>query len=441
MKALRALGLAIVIAMVGGSSACGVRDREDSGSSSDKMSPVDRFLAGRGSYVADPSLAKSLAAMERSESERRARAWAVAERVLAPVAIDGGSVPRFQTWYSREEIQPIFGRVLSNMSKADIAAHKPPTHAQVDEAFEWEAKRITATPGWERQVEPRRAEFQDGGAANLGGPERVLMSPEALGHMFLNYGAMLDCMNGRFPGANDPPPSDTNFAPCVGTEFPAGAAIVKARWIPEFLPLASFDTSAEGLARTLTLGEWTTERTASPGPELIYTMRTPTGIKQRLAAVHIMTKELRDWIWITLFWSETPTADFGEDRPPGITGPMASLKMCVVVGYDEQAPAPSSDTSSLGRALATTRSFGPRTWCSNPYLEEGPHAATTSCIGCHQHAGTDLGMTAILETFPDGSRAKLRRNFPADYTFVTTSVGNIDATNLMKSKVDQALGD
>jgi hypothetical protein len=264
------------------------------------------------------------------------------------------------------------------------------------------------------------------------------MSPAFVGHLFSNYDSILRCMNG-FPAATDAPPSETNFAPCVGQEFPAGAALVKARWVPETLPLEAFDTSADALSTTLATAEWgPAPRTATPDEQSIYTMRISSGLRMRLAALHIVTKELRDWIWISLFWSDTPSSDFGADRPADFTGPFGSYKMCVVVGYDEGDPGDPTLPPSLGSALAATRAFGPRTWCSNPYLEHGTANAKTNCIGCHQHAGTDLMTSAILEgpsAFPDGSRAKSRMNFPADYTFTTTT--GLDLGSLLKAKVDQ----
>jgi hypothetical protein len=169
-------------------------------------------------------------------------------------------------------------------------------------------------------------------------------------------------------------------------------------------------------------------------------MRLSNGIRMRLAALHIITKELRDWMWVTLFWSDTPSTDFGEDRPAELTGPFANYKMCTVVGYDEgdNTVTPDAPDTSLAKALDATRAFGARTWCSNPYLEEGPGNAKTNCIGCHQHAGTDLMTETIIQgptAFPDGARAKVRSNFPADYTFVTST--GLDLADQLKAKSDQ----
>jgi hypothetical protein len=337
----------------------------------------------------------------------------------------------------------MFEHILLGQSEADRKAHVPPTPEMVEETFSWAANRATTLASFSAdRLAKRRAEIAAGGTATLGGQERVLMSPALVGHLLTHYDAMIRCL-GSAPDESAPPPSDTNFAPCVGEEFPVDAAVVKARWIPNTGPIDVFDTSATALKTKLGAGDWgDATGSASPSADAIYTMHVTPTLDARLVALHVVTKELRDWTWITLFWSDAPTTDFGADRPDAIAGPWASYKMCAVVDYDERddggAPSARAGDASLAASLAVTRGFGPRSWCSNPYLEKGAHNATTNCIGCHQHAGTGLGTDAILgdsASFPDGSRARVRKNFPADYTFVTTS--GLDLASLMRDKLDQ----
>jgi hypothetical protein len=140
-----------------------------------------------------------------------------------------------------------------------------------------------------------------------------------------------------------------------------------------------------------------------------------------------MTKELDHWLWITLWWSETPNDDFGADRPKSIDalgGPWGSYKMCVTTAFGEEDPLPSGGFDmahpSLASALAAVYAGkGAPTWCSNPYLEEGHGNAGTNCIGCHQHGGTELRSEDIL-LFSDFGRPARRNNFPADYSWATT---------------------
>ncbi len=67
---------------------------------------------------------------------------------------------------------------------------------------------------------------------------------------------------------------------------------------------------------------------------------------------------------------------------------------------------------------------GGASWCSNPYLERGHGNAGSNCIGCHQHGGTELTSEEVL-LLPDHGRTLLRNNFPADYSWATTSGDNL----------------
>jgi hypothetical protein len=195
--------------------------------------------------------------------------------------------------------------------------------------------------------------------------------------------------------------------------------------------IPAFDTSAAGLEKALGDSAWGEGQGAfDPGPSEIHTMRQ-SGNVYRLTGMHLVTKELRDWVWITLWWSPEPDADFGADRPAslGSLGPeWAHYKMCVVTAYDELDPDPrgGAANATLGDAHAKVRALaGAQSWCSNPYIELGARNAMTNCIGCHQHAGTP-GLTSqkILadeDSFPSSSRKKTRANFPSDYLW---SFGN-----------------
>jgi hypothetical protein len=410
---------------------------------SNATTPLDRLIIGQAAgYNADLDLKNHAEELSASQAARRASAWAIVERVIEPVPVDGGgTLPRFQTWYGKDEIVPMFEHILLGQGEADRKAHVPPTPAMVEDAFEFMAKRATTLASFSAdRLAQRKAELAQDGTASLGGQERVLMSPALVGHLLTHYDAMIKCI-GNAPAADAPPPSDTNFAPCVGEEFPPDAVMVKARWVPNIGPLDLFDTSAASLTKMLTAGQWgDPSGQADPGPDAIYTMHVSDGLDSRLVALHVVTKEIRDWVWVSLFWSDTPKTDFGADRPAGITGVWNGYKMCTTVDFDEgdTGASDSAFDPTLAAALSATRAFGPRTWCSNPFLERGAHNGVTNCVGCHQHAGTNLGTDDILtgpNAFPDGSRAQVRKNFPADYTFVTTS--GLDLASRLRDKLNQ----
>ncbi len=228
------------------------------------------------------------------------------------------------------------------------------------------------------------------------------------------------------------------WAACLQNAFPVDAVVIKADWrrVLPGMPLAVYDTSAAGLTRRLSPDAkfaWGPgDGTAEPGPDDIYTAEMANGNVYRLAAMHIMTKELDHWLWITLWWSpsDASDSDFGADRPAAIKalgGPWGHYKMCAVTAFDERDPdvqggfADSAPT--LGKALAAVHSSSTSaSWCSNPYLEVGDGNADTNCVGCHQHAGTGIQVEGILADpvlFPVHGRVDVRNNFPADYSWTT----------------------
>ncbi len=177
----------------------------------------------------------------------------------------------------------------------------------------------------------------------------------------------------------------------------------------------------------------------------------------RLAGMHIMTKETRHWMWVSLFWSESPDADFGADRPDfireGLDPVFSNYKMCVVAAYEEGDPDVGqwfSSTPSLADALRASTSQGAPTWCSNPYVEEGRGNARTNCMGCHQHGGSTVGfdltgdgvpepfdLDAVISDeahFPSNGRRQIRQVFPGDYTWSINRVDDI--SHVIRSEVE-----
>jgi hypothetical protein len=382
----------------------------DIGSLEQNAQPIDRLLLGEASvYPADPTLRERAPVLAADMAERRKAAWAIVERVIAPapIAVEGAAVPRFQTWYAREEVLPMFAQVFRAMPAERRHARAPFTADEIAGIFPWNVAHAPQAASFtEEKLAARKKELEtSAGLHSLNKDNRVLMSPDYVGHLFQSYGKIIDCN-----------PIDGNvFAPCLDGEFPVAAAAVKTRWMTG--PVPTYDTSPEKLAAKLASGTFGAgDGTAAPDASSAYTMRLGTDTT-RLVALHIMTKELRDWAWITLWWSDTPNSDFGADRPASITGAFANYKMCVVTAYEENDHTP--------------------TWCSNPYLETQERAAKTNCIGCHQHGGTGETAESILaapEKFPDFSRTKIRSSFPSDYAF--TTVGGLEIAAEMRTRVD-----
>ncbi|HVV88033.1 MAG TPA: hypothetical protein VHE35_33560 [Kofleriaceae bacterium] len=227
--------------------------------------------------------------------------------------------------------------------------------------------------------------------------------------------------------------ADPTWAPCLAAPFPLDAAVIKADWRRAELGILAprFDTSADGLQRMIdaesTWGDGDAQ--LDPGPDEIYTLALPSnGARYRLTALHLMTKELDHWLWITLWWSADPDHDFGADRPDAIAalpGPWRHYKMCVVTAFrdeDLDAAGGSAD-ESLAKALAKVYTAGGASWCSNPYIELGHGNGESNCIGCHQHGGTTLDSATIIgdeDHFPDHARGQERNNFPSDYSWAVS---------------------
>ncbi|QDG49356.1 cytochrome c [Persicimonas caeni] len=371
------------------------------------------------------------------------------------------------------------------------------------ERFEGESEE-----DWQQRcAEARQSKFSGSSAAG-GGIARMVYSPAMVLHMMRNYPEILACRDDKLADTwcaegddcVDPP---ENFSTCFANEFPAdagdpwegldpeeaghlvglpsagGTVLIKATWsrVGFGFELPAYDTDAEALERRIGPGQnalWDEEgdRTyespqdptelAFPGPNDIYTIRTSSGGVYRLTGLHIMTKELRHWQWITLWWSDTPDSDFGADRPDsfGELDPVwSNYKMCVVVDYteaDADVLARFEDLPSLQAALAATNPEpGAPTWCSNPYIEHAEGNARTNCIGCHQHAGSrykealgdepqpfDVDEIIAHESadmneanrYPANGRLRRRTHFAADYSWAFSRLD--DLTELVRTEVE-----
>ena len=309
----------------------------------------------------------------------------------------------------------------------------------------------------------------------VSGKGATLFSPAVYFHLLHSYRELLNCRKSPPDISRDKAPaSNKDFSLCMRSEFPDGksfsaatwdglfdsncdqkpgyeaaanwdgkdlgvAVAIKATWaLVDENPVAAFDTSADGIKRHIKDGQWKSDAllpAKSITPQNVYTITLqPSGRTYRLMGLHIATKELRHWSWVTLWWSDRPTTDFGEDRPASVLGPWANYKMCVVTDYNETSADPAAEFQARGQpSLASAVNSahgvaGPFTWCSNPYIEQGRGNSRGNCIGCHQHAGANENPDLIFlddpadpnnqkrrELFPESARKKVREIFPSDY--------------------------
>jgi hypothetical protein len=245
--------------------------------------------------------------------------------------------------------------------------------------------------------------------------------------------------------------ADVRDPACLDGELPVDAVVVKADWRrADFgATLARYDTSGTRMATRLRpdgTADWGPgDGETDPQAADIYTVTLPNGATYRLAGLHIMTKELTHWVWITLWWSDQADTDFGQDRPAAIAdlpGPWRNYKLCVATTYLEGDADPRGGfTGSLGDALAAvnTGGAGAPTWCSNPYIELGAGNAATNCIGCHQHGGTAITAEDILSDearFPHHGRTRVRNNFFTDYSWALQGGRGDDLGSIIQAEVE-----
>jgi hypothetical protein len=422
------------------------------GRSEAPLSVVDRSLLGAPvGYANDPTLASREVELVRSLQARREVAWGIAARLLEPLPLNSrfgaernASLPIWQTWHNKDDLTRIFRRLYPELSPEARSSRSALPASALEAAWAWNDDAVADFDTWTAErLDAYRAAVDAGSKlAGLGGVQRVAYSPAASRHALESYAETLACREGEDPPAS-PPLTDSpslpgscaqapSFEPaCLAGQFPASAVVVKASWqrLDAGTPFYAFDTSAESLTHKLSpTGEFSWgsgDRQASPGEDSMYTIELPNGNRFGLAGLHIMTKELEHWVWVTLWWSDAPALDFGADRPVGFPAAFAHYKLCSVVAFEEEDPDPAAAfrtrAPSLAEALAATSAgAGAPSWCANPYIETGVGNASTNCIGCHQHGGTGLRSEDVLDdqnTYPDFGRYPQRTTFPADYVF------------------------
>ncbi len=486
----------------GGGDASGGAGGEDATcTASQPATAADRYILGQASpYPADATLESAEAELAASPAARRDAAWRILERALAPVTLAAAlpaepdvTVPRFRTWYAKDDLDRVFHRLYGDLGAARRAARDRFSASELDQALAWNPAAVLEDPAWS---EDRLSEYlasldTEAEIGAIGGISRVGYSPGAARHYLHSYPEIVAC-DGVMPPpevADAPTPgprrvahhaatltacerrsfgpyfvgegeellatvggaarlslvdddgvalcegevgepcradgpsavhvvaiaerpgevtidvdyreADPAWSSCLAGAFPIDAAVVKADWrrVWPGEPLPTFDTSPAALeARRSGAASWDPpDGTAEPGADAIYTVTTPAGATFRLAGLHLMTKELDHWVWVSLFWSADPDGHLGAGRPASIDGVWRNYQMCVVTTFTEPDGEPS--------------------WCSNPYIEEGDGNAATNCIGCHQHGGTGLTSELVLAGMPAHGTTQIRNNFPADYAW------------------------
>jgi hypothetical protein len=475
------------------------------------VSPEGRLAIGRADdYVpsAVPEVALKILLRD-SMKARRDFAWSVVEQMLIPTILTSQDsngnpttikVPRWQTWYegrplapdplAYDEVSPLLAAYIAKLS----ANPTSPIPALIDQVFdEFATKDLEPSltnANFQKVLNQNLGTGDLPPNAELGGTGSTLFSPSFVRHVMLEARRIFECDPRNVPASQMPATPD-NFTHCMGAEFPRSATMVKTEWRPLAEPLRVHDTTPAGVDAVLREGTWPgrnfPDLDGVPGPDKrpetivatenqIYTNVSAEGTKFGLTGIHFVTKDVREWVWVSLWWDpNAKIEDFGTDQPQSIAGYNGGVwqnyKMCVNTSFAEGDPQPwqhySGPQSPLANALQAayntiddqakngsqaTAAFAPTSpdfptpfpdalmaaapphdvptsWCSNPNIETHRGNGRTSCIGCHQFVytmserRTDSGGAPLFGSFahvlvgdfPQFGRTQARNNFPGEF--------------------------
>lgn len=121
--------------------------------------------------------------------------------------------------------------------------------------------------------------------------------------------------------------------------------------------------------------------------ELSRTMTVAPGDVLVLVGLHVITKELSDWVWSTFWWQAGPDAKgFGADRPLNLlTAPWTNYAMDVTLSMETPREKQNVTVSATGKCRP--RCTPNAKICFNPYLEGNlRNGQYSNCMNCHKQA-------------------------------------------------------
>ena len=125
-----------------------------------------------------------------------------------------------------------------------------------------------------------------------------------------------------------------------------------------------------------------------------------------LVGIHVITREIPDWVWATFWWYPTTDApNFGDDRPVSLENSTAWRHYLMDTTLSEQTP--------LEQQCVPTGSPCRAKICFNPYLEVAqPNGFASNCMTCHAKAvyppPDDRDLPQVRGTIPAESYYFLR---------------------------------
>lgn len=460
--------------------------------------PEGRLQIGRGKDYVPSDVAPQVLfdELQASMKKRRDFAWKVIEQVLQPVKIkllDGVTeveVPLWQTWYEGRSSSPTGNRELDKVFDLYFKKLKPVLEANpnadvgpvIEETIrDFSTKDLSSSLTNENLSSVLHQLTDAAEAGRLLGQGTTMFSPSFIEHALKEARGIDECKT-DIAAADRDPPSPNQFSYCI-EEFPRSAVMIKTSWVKLSGGIPHHDTSATAMRQVIKEGTWPGPGRADQVPPLvqpdrsqIYTNITKEGAEWALTGIHFVTKDVREWVWISLWWDPDAAKDFGADRPASIdrfnNGVWKNYKMCVASSFAEGDPTPwasyTGAQASLGESIKAvydaiqdqidhgsvsrpqdfqhffrpqaipnplhlSGALGPwpapyntqTAWCSNPNIEQHAANARTSCIGCHQISFTrnerrnrDASfIDALVGDVPQFARSRARKNFTAEFSW------------------------
>jgi hypothetical protein len=174
--------------------------------------PDRRLLGEADAYPADTALDARWGELAGSQRARRAVAWEAIARVLAPVPLaeptplGETTVPRFRTFYDRDDFNRIFQHLYEGLTPAERAARARFATGAVDEAFAFDTAFLDTLGTWtpERWSAYVAGFTTPAAVASIGGVRRIVMSPGLTRHLVESYPEILRCLADGAPPAEVP---------------------------------------------------------------------------------------------------------------------------------------------------------------------------------------------------------------------------------------------
>ena len=315
---------------------------------------------------------------------QRRMAWDLWTHLLAP-APQRVAHPFliWQTWYSREDLQRIFRYLYERLSRKDRWDRRLFTPLEIQQGLDWNDRSQFQDSGWSTSRFDRwLSTFDtDEKQKSIPGMQKILFNRTAMTFILEQYPALEQCYRQR-----------QSLKICSDLSLPDQSVFLKTAWrrSEDGFTLEFFPTDVDSLRQQWQEEHWTADSKGEPQFDETFAIRTQSGLKFHLVAMHATLKVAGQWFWSSIWLGRDPAKDFSAEQPEQWLKPWISYRMCSVYGLHAPLREQSIESSwpaDLIRIAQELQTLAEPNWCSNPYLEPGINNQKTNCSGCHQFAG------------------------------------------------------